>query len=288
MHETGNLTHLDLSNTQMMLQEKRTGLNSLCEGIRKNRSLSCLKLKNNGINNDHAMEIAYVLYNNRFITELDLEFNPIATQWFQPNTYLKTKLLAKMPTLQTSLDRNRRIKEDPVTFARYVHQPKEWDENPDGKWNSKQKWKVKQKKARDTQFAESDAGVESERKRLEDEHVRAELFKYAVSMNSFLQSAEGSRLVKHIAKVMRQYVRALAQDKDKQPDWVHDSHLSIVTALLNYHRPEDPEPPNLTAVEGEHGVETFVVPPSVTEEPMLSVSCHRVGPLLKALGGGSG
>ena len=87
----------------MMLSEKKTGLTSICNAIRKNRSLSTLIMKNNQLNTDNCMHIAYALHQNRYITELDLQFNKIAAQWFLKDTFLKTKLLAKMPTIRYAL-----------------------------------------------------------------------------------------------------------------------------------------------------------------------------------------
>lgn len=286
MFETGNITSLDISSTQMMLKQKKSGLVSLCEGIRKNRSIGVLKLKNNGITNDNILELAFALHQNRVITVLDLEFNQLATQWFQPDTYLKTKLLARMPTITTTLDRNNTIQSNPETYARYIHQPKEWDDNPEGQWNDKRKWRVKKTKGiLDKNTVTLDGGIEVERKRLEEEYIRAELFKYSVTIVSFLNGEEGSQLIKNIAKVMKQYVRALSLDHDKQPEWVAKSHLAIINSLLTYHIPEIDGPvENTVLVEGESGSRVTVTPPPVFEQLIQSVSKNRLKPLFDTLG----
>jgi Ran GTPase-activating protein (RanGAP) involved in mRNA processing and transport len=288
MYESANLTSIDLSSTQMMLQEKKTGLISLCSGIRKNRSVGVLKLKNNGINNDNILDIAYALHQNRVITELDLEFNQLATQWFQPNSYLKTKLLAKMPTITTTLDRNRSIQGNPELYARYIHQPKEWPEDPGGEWNNKRKWKIEKKKGgkgKHNVAAALDPGIEGERKRLEEEYIKAELFKYSVAIGSFQRSEEGMRLIKHIAKAMKHYIHALSLDHAKQPEWMDGSHLAVLTAMLTYHIHEiDPPKEGGVLVEGENGAEVQVIPPLVEEELIQFVSKDRLRPLFKTLG----
>ena len=287
MYENNSITSLDISNAQMMLKEKKTGLLAMCEAIRKNRVVGTLKLKNNGITNDNILDIAFALHQNRVITALDLEFNPIAKQWYEPHTFLKTKLLAKMPTIRTSLDRNIKIQGNPIEFGRYIHRPKQWPEDPDGKWNDKRKWRVDKKKGKKdlNSLITLDSSIEAERCRLEEEFLRAELFKYAVSMASFLRDEEGLRLIKHISKVIQQYIRALASEPDQQPDWVNGSHLAIVTALLTYHNPDlDPPVEGQILVEGENGNEIPIIPPSVHEELIQSVSVNRLRPLFRMLG----
>ena len=286
MFETGSLRSIDLSSTQMMLQEKKTGLNALCDGIRKNRSVAVLKLKNNAISNDNILDIAYALHQNRMLTEVELEFNHLATQWFLPDTYLKTKLLAKMPTIRTTLDRNRSVQGNPEVYGRFAFHPKEWPEDPNGEWNDKRKWKVDKKVGKkEKNNIVLDSGIEGERCRLEDDFIRAELFKYSVTMGSFLRSEEGLRLIRHIAKVMKQYFRALAMEHDEQPDWMADSHIANITALLTYHIPEvDPPEEGKVLVEGENGVELYVTPPLVSEELIQYVSKDRLRPLLSLLG----
>jgi Ran GTPase-activating protein (RanGAP) involved in mRNA processing and transport len=226
-----NLEKLDISHTQMMLAQSSQGLLSLTISIRRNRGLKVLKLKGNHLDNDAALEIAYGLSGNRTLTALDLSNNPIVSQWFESNKYLKTKLLAKMPTIQTSIDRNIRIHNDPELHARWQTRPKEYDENPAGQWTKRRKWKPD--KAIKV-ISDEVAAYEGEdlRQRAEEEFIVDGLFAHAVTVTEFLNSREGANFITCVAKLIVHYVRSLSIQKDNSPDWLESSHLAVISGIL--------------------------------------------------------
>lgn len=130
-----------------------------------------------------------------------------------------------------------------------------------------------------------EAGVEGERKRLEEEYIRAELFKYAVTIGTFLRSDGGMQLIKHIAEVARQYAHALLASPDKQPEWMKGCHVAVVSALLTCHLPDtDPPLEGVVMVDGENNTEFPVLPPTVHEEYVQHVAGSRLSLLFKSLG----
>ena len=226
-----NIEVLDISHTQMVLGQASNGLMAVTTSLRRNRGIKVLKMKGNHLNNDAALEIAYAMSGNRTVTELDISNNPIVDQWFQSNTYLKTKLLAKMPTIQTSIDRNLRIHNDPELHARWSVRPKEHDANPSGQWTKRRKWKPDKVKAGKEDTADVSAG-EEERKAAEETFIVEELYKSAVSITEFLDSKEGAAFIKCVANLIVQYARSLSGQREKMPEWLEEVHLALISAFL--------------------------------------------------------
>jgi Ran GTPase-activating protein (RanGAP) involved in mRNA processing and transport len=229
------IQYLDLSYTQMLLGKHQQGIMAICDGLRRNKGLKTLLLKGNDISNEGALEIAYGLSGNRALTELDLGDNPIVSQWFQPNLYLKTRLLAKMPTIETSLQRNRAIERDPELHERFSVPEKIIDPNPDGTWTKRRNWKVQKKKAAIVEKEEMmkvDVSEEEIRIQNEEEFIRDALFKEAVTLSSFLSSREGGGTVRCVAKLINQYIKFLSQPSNKIEGWFEPCHEAIISGFL--------------------------------------------------------
>ena len=87
------------------------------------------------------MELADALRENHGLITLDLTSNTVSKQWFLPDTYLYTRKISRMPTLRTSLDRNKDLLNDPATGYRYTSKPPIMDPMFDGEWTNRRKWK---------------------------------------------------------------------------------------------------------------------------------------------------
>ena len=115
---------LDLSGVDMMRGKSSQGLGAIGFALRSNRGLKHLFLCNNNIGDDAVIDLAYALtYNNALLT-VDLANNPLHPQWFQPNTFIFTRILHKMPTIRTSLDRIKELLSDSFYEKKYSVKPK--------------------------------------------------------------------------------------------------------------------------------------------------------------------
>jgi Ran GTPase-activating protein (RanGAP) involved in mRNA processing and transport len=246
------LRTLHLSFIQLILNKQQQGLLSLTEGIKRNKGLFSLTLKGNSLDNDHALEIAFGLSNNHTLRSMDLDDNPITSQWFESNSFLKTKLLAKMPTIQTSLERNQRLLEDPILMKRFVPRDEEMDSEHEGQWNRRRIWRVGKrkggghaasegegsvgapsesvgapsqttgggggKKGDDGKKKRSGATVEEEEKRMkaEETYIAENLYKYAMTLTVFLNSPDGKITIKYLSRVIEKYFHQLALPADER------------------------------------------------------------------------
>jgi Ran GTPase-activating protein (RanGAP) involved in mRNA processing and transport len=258
---------LNVSHVQLVLNKQLQGLLSITEGIKRNKGLHTILMKGNSLNNDHALDIAFGLSHNHTLRTVDLGDNPIVSQWFQPNTYLKTKLLAKMPTIRTSLDRNKKILEDDTLRARFLPVDPVMDTEHEGQWNRRRVWKVP-KKSRQDHGSQSDAqphedailpestpgnpqttdqipelsqtqlskrlSVEEEEKRIkaEDTYVSENLYKYAVTLTIFLNSPDGKITLKYLSKLILIYFQNLYKEKSEREEWIEEVQWGILTELL--------------------------------------------------------
>jgi Ran GTPase-activating protein (RanGAP) involved in mRNA processing and transport len=214
---TDSLKHLDISSTQMMLSHSLLALHAITTSIRTNKSLKVLNMKNNNIDSDAALEIAYALSSNRQIVQMDTSFNKIHLQWYQPDMYLKTKLMAKMPTIETSLCRNRAIERDPILSQKFCARPKYPVQPTDsyiGFWTDRRRWK-NDKSPKIEYFTVNDA-AEKVRITSEDEYVAAAVKKKTLEMEDFLCEENGQMLIRYVVKVINMYISLLRKDIRKK------------------------------------------------------------------------
>lgn len=245
---------LDVSHVQLVLNKQQQGLLSITEGIKRNRGLHTMIMKGNNLNNDHALEIAYGLSNNHNIRTFDLADNPIVSQWFEPNTYLKTKLLAKMPTIRTSLDRNMKILENPVLAQRYIPQDPIMDAEHEGQWNRRRIWKTSKKSRHQPQQLDESLmpdslaatsldkasqpqkpiSSEEEEKRIkaEETYIAENLYKYAVTLTVFLNSPDGKITLKYLSKLISSYFHQLSLPMEERESWTDTVQLGVITEML--------------------------------------------------------
>ena len=121
-----SLRILNLNRTNMCSGRSAMGVHAIGSALRtKNKGLLELYMMENDLREEVILEFAYSLYFNRGLLVCDLRGNPnLNADWFLPDKYLLTKLLDKMPTIRTSLDRNKKLKEDPVLAERYAVKPR--------------------------------------------------------------------------------------------------------------------------------------------------------------------
>lgn len=208
------LKSLDLSSTQMMLNKSMQGLHSLTISLRKNKALKILKIRSNNLNNDNALELAYVMSQNRSLTVLDTSYNKITTQWYLPDTYLKTKLLAKMPTLETSQIRNRDYEKDPILSVRFAAKQKHPVKDTDsyvGLWTDRRKW-LNDKVSKVIPLT-ADEVNEKSKIAAEEDYIYNAIKKTVFDLTDFLSQRQGIHLVKHVAKVITSYISIIGKSR---------------------------------------------------------------------------
>ncbi len=183
------LKNLDLSNTSLVKNKLATGLISLCYGLKKCRSLTSLSIRNNEMDNDHIVEIGQVLVSNKTLLNLDFIGNPCDNKWFLSNTYFHTRLMRDMPSIQTSIDSNRKTMQDPAMIKKYavkgvdVVQGDEYE----GQWSHLRKWQNINRQLLLKQMLKESSGHEQERIDMEHEYISEHLQKHMVSksLNSY-------------------------------------------------------------------------------------------------------
>lgn len=227
---TDSIISLNISNTHLMHNKLNQGLYTITAAMRKNKSLKTLIMRNNAIPNEGALEIGYAMNHNRTITLLDVSGNLIHQQWFTPNFYLKTRLLAKMPTLQTSLERNAKIEKDPILSAKWSVQPREAPIIPTGSWTRRRKWKPLTEQNILHEQAKKENMAEAERIEREEEFVDEKMEAYQAYFDRFLDSGEGSTVLRAICRVITQYLKQLHCKIPAQ--WIEDMHFAILEVIF--------------------------------------------------------
>lgn len=200
-----SLEYLDISNVELIKNFSTVGIHAVNEGIRKNRTLRVLKMALNGIAETHVVDLAGSLAQNRGIVELDLGMSAIPPIWFQSNTYLTTKIDSKMPTIQTSIDRNKTIHADPELHAKYGQRhPVEMDDGDEGNWTLRRKWREVNTRFQERRNAEAEKGLEYDRMVQEKDYVEEKMFQHNLTVEDFLASEQGQRFTKMVTKVIEE------------------------------------------------------------------------------------
>jgi len=80
-----------------------------------------------------------------------------------------TKLLKDMPSIQTSLDRNKELRKDPILFEKYTVKPRPMEEEVEGRWTVRRRWRKLSKKGEKERLEKLANQEEQERIDAEDE-----------------------------------------------------------------------------------------------------------------------
>ena len=238
LNANDSLRRLNISNTNMMQNRSTHGLRSITFSLRKNRSLQYLSLKNNGIAADGILDLAHALASNRGLTEIDLTGNGVSPQWFEANTYLRTSVQARLPTIRTSLDRNKAVLLDPVLARRHRVPPRPMEDTKEGIWNARRKWKAAVTKLSLAIEADALSDRENARIAVEKAYVEESMADEKKLLDEFLATPEGNRVLSSINKVISQYIVGLGKTKDP-PEWITSCHLGIAAIKFESMETED-------------------------------------------------
>jgi Ran GTPase-activating protein (RanGAP) involved in mRNA processing and transport len=207
-----SIRKLDLSHTNMFSGRSAMGIHAIGTALRtKNKGLQELVMVGNNLRDDCILEFAYSLYFNRGLLVCDLRGNHISEDWLKPETYLLTKLMDQLPSIQTSLDRNAALRKDPQLAEKYDVKPRPMEDEAEGRWTVRRRWrKLNKKGERELQEAREN-NEEQGRINAEEEYIATHLSESMNTLEKFLMSLEGHNFLKAIGKVVSQYIDALAE-----------------------------------------------------------------------------
>jgi len=209
------LKRLELADIALLAQRSSFGVHGICAGIKVNKHLTRLNLKNNGLTDMHATDIAYVLIQNHTLTDLDLTGNHITEPWFLDYTYIPTHVLPEMPSIETLRHRNRLHARNQGTtfepyFARYM------DDVQKGKWTFRRKWQREVQSAAEKAAVESVFVAEQERIDRENDYIRTNLADVMITVKEYLEQEPCKAYVKLLGKAIQQYIFDLGKFDSRQ------------------------------------------------------------------------
>jgi hypothetical protein len=206
-----SINFIDISSTHMLRNNDVQGYYALNFALKRNKGLKHLVLRNCGLN-DNIQELGYVLSRNKGLQVCDMDNNHVKDRWFAPNTFIDTKLIMQMPSIQTSLDRNIAAAADPVLGPRYAVHARPMEAGCVGIWTSRRLWVVKDREGEFERAKQKKllASEETIRIDAEDDFVTGRAMKEIDRLkHSLAHDRGGQRLVKHVAKVIDMYIKSL-------------------------------------------------------------------------------
>lgn len=193
------------------------GIHGVCNALATNRSLTNLSMANNGINDQVLVELAQSLTKNPVLLKLDLSGNPIANDdWFDCTKTVRTDVvnLEDMPSLQMSLERNRRRVEDRVRYGSSFDESelvRMLDDEPHGRWTFRRQWqKVATTKA-EKKLIRDLCIDEMERIQAENEHIKARLDEIMLSLKLYLNEQPCAKYLATLIRFISQYLHDLTR-----------------------------------------------------------------------------
>lgn len=193
------------------------GIHGVCNALATNRSLTHLSMANNSINDQVLVELAQSLTKNPVLVKLDLSGNPIANDdWFDRTKTVRTDVvnLEDMPSVQMSLERNRRRVEDRVRYGSAFDEHvrvRMLDDEPHGRWTFRRQWqlvattKAEKKLIRDLYLDEK------ERMQAEDECIKARLDEVMLSLQLYLNEQPCAKYLSTLTRFISQYLHDLTR-----------------------------------------------------------------------------
>lgn len=206
---------LELANTDLLANNSSFGVHGLCSGIKVNKSLTRLNLKNNKLRDKHAVDIAHAYINNNVLIEIDLSGNSISPMWFKDYTYIPTHVLPEMPSIETLRHRNIIYARSHVnTFdeskSRYL------DDVQKGKWTFRRQWKREIQSQNEKDEIERKFSAEQSRIDTENAFIRFHLADIMVTVKEYLEQEPCKAYVKLLTKAIQQYIFDLGRFDSKQ------------------------------------------------------------------------
>lgn len=231
------ITVLDLSDVSITRGRLSNGVHALCYGLTRNRSLKALYLRYNSMEEDRIVDLAHALTSNKTLLELDITGNQFDGRWLYPNTVLETKVLKAMPSIRSSLDKNREISQDPHLSYKFSVKAKDkvvFDDNDtefEGEWDHRRRWKKVDRVKEAKKAALLASNEELARKKLEDDYIHEHLSKHMTSLGCFLEGSAGRRYVNQVAKLISKHLAELANIREpEEPEVDHEQELRKMLA----------------------------------------------------------
>ena len=218
---------VELVNVGMVNSGSTYGLAGLCFGIKNNKSMTALVLRNNNLTDMHATTIAHALTANTVLASLDVAGNRITQKWLTKDTYIHTHILREMPSLETSLDINRKhAKEGTSDAHKYdvVIRMRTLDDVAHGRWNNRRQWRREQQSQDERLQRRMRINEEHERIEAEVEYISSMLANWMRAMQLYMQEAPCRNYIKAVTKFITQYMHDLAQF---DPELYNQERLSM-------------------------------------------------------------
>lgn len=209
------LTSLELANIDLLAHHSSFGVHGICAGIKVNKTLTRLNLKNNKLEDMHAVDIAHVYMNNNVLVDIDLSGNTITAPWFKDYTYIPTHVLPEMPSIETLRHRNVIYARSHVnTFdeskSRYL------DDVPRGKWTFRRQWKREIQSQHEKDEIERKFAAEQTRIDAENAYIRFHLADIMITVKEYLEQEPCKAYMKLLTKAIQQFIFDLGRFDSKQ------------------------------------------------------------------------
>jgi hypothetical protein len=205
------LTRLELCNIDLLAHCSTYGLYGICAGIKQNKTLTHIDLRNNRLLDMHAINIAHVLMVNTVLTEIDLTGNTISNAWFTDYTYIPTHILPEMPSIETLIHRNRLAARHRDPNAYDASKSRYLDDVQKGKWTFRRQWKrevqsIHEKATIERQYAHEQARIDAE-----TEYIRFHLNDIMITVREYLEQEPCHAYTRQLAKAIQQYITDLGR-----------------------------------------------------------------------------
>lgn len=205
------LTRLELANIDLLAHHSSYGLHGLCAGLKANGTLTHLDLRNNCLNDRHAVDIAHALTENETVTELPLTGNTITKIWFTDYTTIPTHILPDMPSIEAQLHRNRIAARGRNRDAYDAPTSRYLDDVPKGKWTFRRQWKREVQSSHEKAELERQYAQEQSRIDAETTYIRFHLNDIMTTVREYLEQEPCRAYVRELTKSIQQYITDLGR-----------------------------------------------------------------------------
>eukprot|EP01038_Epipyxis_sp_PR26KG_P005269 gene5269-7321_t len=207
------LSILNLNNVNI-LDNNTVGIHSLCTSLEYNSSLRSLSLRNNGLKDAHGIDFAKSLFKNKGLTDLDLIGNHLHKDVLMVyNDQVPLKGLDGFPPISISLEKNKDYLR--VLLAEYDQfiskRAAESDDVKYGQWTRKRRWKKKIDVNAAKLTEKIKVAEESERMRMEKEHLINKLKDYRALMTRYIHEQPCKKYMDAVTKAVHNYIQDLGK-----------------------------------------------------------------------------
>jgi len=208
-----SLSELEVSDCGIYEEGLVFGLHAICFGLRSNRHLTSLGLRNSRLVDINALSLSEALQVNRTVLKLDLAGNLITRKWTCADALLLTYsdehiTAVNVPNITHCLDKNRRLFEQAPDHVLFREKPRAVHPSNEGVWTKQRAWRVISDSERVKNMARN-AAARNERERMQAEQrfVKQRLGEFLQNVQHFLSEEGCSLFVSALAKLLATYVR---------------------------------------------------------------------------------